>query len=175
MRANPDALFCARNSWHKGREVCISKEIKMWCSMQCTYQLAQWGKVSHVCIKKDTLDMMLHAVQHAFGANQPEAPCLAHNTWFDSIWFKIEYNKWHACGQAYASCGHQHQHFSKLPVLSFQRELSRVLQPPPPLQPLDTMQQGWGKCCCGWKTLPQRHRKGSNGCYPNCLSPVQWI
>lgn len=41
MRANPDALFCARNSWHKGREVCISKEIKMWCSMQCTYQLAQ--------------------------------------------------------------------------------------------------------------------------------------
>ena len=44
----------------------------MWCFMH-NMHLAQWSKLSHACINKDILDMMLHAVQHAFGANQPEA------------------------------------------------------------------------------------------------------
>ena len=36
-------------------------------------------------INKNVLDVMLHAVQHAFGANQPEALSLEHNTWSDLI------------------------------------------------------------------------------------------
>jgi len=36
-------------------------------------------------INQGILDVMLHAVQHAFGANQPEALSFEYNNWFDLI------------------------------------------------------------------------------------------